>query len=289
MASRIKNLLKQLPFYEKTIKSRIKKFTNAKLLSELPFFEKPKKAKIKQLTNKKLLQEQPFYKQPVKKPRTKKLSNQELLRELPFYDDINILRNERTVRGYAENYKVEIINNRNLSGLLSVIKNSIKNLFDELLRKKRGFKYIISVIITLKKRINNNEFNLKTLYFNSLIKIVINQRYHLNDSFEEILNLLNIWINEGSGWVIDKIEGLYINVANYEPLLGGSYIPLPKVLNHSIKGLINLKNKDHKCFMWCHVRLINLTNSHPGRINKQDKKIAANLNYLDIMFPLDIK
>ena len=66
MASHIKNLLKQLPFYEKTIKSRIKKFTNAKLLSELPFFEKPKKAKIKQLTIKKLLQEQPFYKQPIK-------------------------------------------------------------------------------------------------------------------------------------------------------------------------------------------------------------------------------
>ena len=49
-ASRIENLLKQLPFYGKTIKSRIKKFTNTKLLSELPFFEKTKKGKIKQLT-----------------------------------------------------------------------------------------------------------------------------------------------------------------------------------------------------------------------------------------------
>ena len=55
MASHIKNLLKQLPFYEKTIKSWIEKFTNAKLLSELPFFEKPIKAKIKQLSIKKLL------------------------------------------------------------------------------------------------------------------------------------------------------------------------------------------------------------------------------------------
>ena len=50
MASHIRNLLKQLPFHGKTIKSRIKKLTNAKLLSELPFFEKTKKAKIKQLT-----------------------------------------------------------------------------------------------------------------------------------------------------------------------------------------------------------------------------------------------
>ena len=55
-----------------------------------------------------------------------------------------------------------------------------------------------------------------------------------------------------------------------------------------MNGLINLKNKDHKCFMWCHVRLINPTNSHPERINKQDKKIAANLNYSDVAFPLDI-
>ena len=79
-----------------------------------------------------------------------------------------------------------------------------------------------------------------------------------------------------------------MNISNYEPLLGGSYIPLPKVLNNSMTGLINLKNKDHKCFMWCHFRLINPTNSHPERINKQDKKIAANLNYSDIVFRLDI-
>ena len=114
MASYIKNLLKQLPYYGKTIRPRVKKFTNPKLLSELPFFEKPKKAKIKQLTTKKLLREQPFYKQSMKKL---------------FYDDINISRNESVLRGYAEAYKVEI-NNRNLSDSLSVSKKSIKDLIN---------------------------------------------------------------------------------------------------------------------------------------------------------------
>ena len=52
-------------FYGKTIKPRVKEFTNAKLLSELSFFEKPIKAKIKQLSIKKLLSEQPSYKQPI--------------------------------------------------------------------------------------------------------------------------------------------------------------------------------------------------------------------------------
>ena len=171
---------------------------------------------------------------------------------------------------------------------MPVSKNSMKNLFDELLREKWSFKYITSVKITLRKRINNNELNPRTLYFNSRVKTVINQRYHLNDAFEEILNLLVKWINEGSGWITEKFEGLYINVANYEPLSGSSYIPLPKVLNNSMKSLINLKNKDHKCFMWCHVRLINPQNRNTERINKQDKKIASNSNYSDIAFLLDI-
>ena len=201
------------------------------------------------------------------------MKNYELLCELPFYDDINISRKERAFRGYTKNYKIEIINNKSLSHLLYVNKNSIKNLFDELLREKKGFKYVISFKIILKKRINDNGDKYSTVYFNSLVKAVLNRRYHLNDSFEEILNLLDIWINESSAWTIDQIDGLYINTSNYEPLLGGSYIPLPKVLNNSMKGLINLKNKYHKCFMWCRVRLINPTNSHSERINRREKKI----------------
>ena len=55
-----------------------------------------------------------------------------------------------------------------------------------------------------------------------------------------------------------------------------------------MKDFINLKNKDHKCFMWCHVKLLNPQNRNAGRINKQDKKIAANLNYSDIVFALDM-
>ena len=108
-----------------------------------------------------------------------------------MYDDINILRKERAFKGLAETYKVEIINNRSLSDSLFLSKNSIKNKSDELLREKTGFKYIIIVKITLKKRINDNEFDPRILYFNSLVKMLINQRYRLNDSFEEILNLLD--------------------------------------------------------------------------------------------------
>ena len=64
----------------------------------------------------------------------------------------------------------------------------------------------------MNKRINDMKLMYSTLYFNSITKTIIDQRYHLKESFEEILNLLDIWINESTGWSIDEIQGLYVNI-----------------------------------------------------------------------------
>ena len=45
------------------------------------------------------------------------------------------------------------------------------------------------------------------------------------------------------------------------------------------KGLINIKENDQKCFLWCHVRHINPLKEHPERIQKIDRKISCNRNY----------
>ena len=101
---------------------------------------------------------------------------------------------------------MEIINNKNLSDSLVISKPAIKDLFSNLLTEKKGFKYVLSTKIILQKRINDNEYTYSTAYFNSIVKTVINRRYHLKKSFEVILNLLHTWINESSAWTIDQIE-----------------------------------------------------------------------------------
>ena len=55
------------------------------------------------------------------------------------------------------------------------------------------------------------------------------------------------------------------------------------------KGLINIKNKDQKCFLWCHVRHVNPTKEHRARIKNTDKKIAEKLDYDRIEFPVQEK
>ena len=115
---------------------------------------------------------------------------------------------------------------------------------------------------------------------------IINEKLNLNSAYEELKHQLDIWGERGLGWIVDKIENIWIKISNYDPLAGSSYIPLPPKLNNSMKGLINLKNKDDECFKWCHVRFINPQNKNSERIKKEDKKIASTLDYRGINFPM---
>ena len=47
--------------------------------------------------------------------------------------------------------------------------------------------------------------------------------------------MIDAWINERSGWIIESIESQYINISTYKPLLGSSYMNLPIELKKSKK------------------------------------------------------
>ena len=132
---------------------------------------------------------------------------------------------------------------------LEASKLSIKDLFSDLLNERKGFKYQISVKVLLKKYKHNGEIEFAPVYFNSVTKTVINHRFRLENSFQEILYMIDVWINNGSGWKVESIESQYVNISTYRPLSGSFYMNLSVELRNPRKGLINIKNKNKKCFM----------------------------------------
>ena len=95
---------------------------------------------------------------------------------------------------------------------------------------------------------------------------MINHRFRLESYFQEILYMIDVWVNEGSGWNVESIQSQFINISTYRPLSGSSYMDFHIELKSSRKGLISIKNKDQKCFLWCHARHINPSKEHPERI-----------------------
>ena len=143
----------------------------------------------------------------MEEPKMKKLSNLELLNELPFYDNLSIKEISKGFRRYAKSFSIEIIDSKDPLIQLNASTSSIKDLFKDLLYEMKGFKYQITMNISLCKEKINGDTEYSSVYFNSITKTIINLHFNLDKSFEEILYRVDNWINEGSGWIIDLING----------------------------------------------------------------------------------
>ena len=90
---------------------------------------------------------------------------------------------------------------------------------------------------------------------------------------------MDCWINDSQ----------YVNISTFRPLLESSYIKLPVELRNSKKEVINIKNTNKKCFLWCHIRHLNPLKIHPERLTQNDKKLVDTLDYEDIEFTVSKK
>ena len=83
-----------------------------------------------------------------------------MLSELPFYEEMNIIKTNHTFRGYAEGYKVEIIENKDPINQLEASKSSIKDLFSDLLNETKRFKYKVTLKVILRNTNQITKLNL---------------------------------------------------------------------------------------------------------------------------------
>ena len=203
----------------------------------------------------------------------------------------------RALKGHAKSYEIELQDNLNPLNHFTKTRPQTESHLEDLLKTMKGFKFIETLEVTFEKDTIDSKTGkrvsiYKTAFFNGKAKIVTkvdDSEPELNMSRQEILNVIDKWVSEGSGWVIDRIDSHYLNVTLYKPLNGSSYIELPTELRNSKKGLINMKNKDEECFRWCHIRHLNPQIKYPERIKKEDKKMINELNYDGINFPLSQK
>ena len=197
----------------------------------------------------------------------------------------------KALKGYTKSFEIDIKNNKDPLAQLQNTRKAIENHIISLIRSMKGLKFVETLKVTFKKTVNDKTVY-KTAYFNSKPQIIINNTEipeSLQLSKQKILNMIAQWISEGSGWTIESVDNHYLNIVQYQPMKGSSYIKLPQELRHHRKGLINMKNDDNECFRWCHIRYLNPQDVHPERIKKIDKEYINQLDYSEIEFPVTTK
>ena len=276
-----------------SLKSTINDFTKARIKQLKEMGIQPTKSQIKKIRES-ITQTIKSYRQEFKKSTNKdiiQLRLSEKSEEAKQKRKIKINEKAKALKGYTKSFEIGIKNNKDPLKQLQSTRKGIKFHIESILKSMKGLKFVENLKVTFKKN-SKNEIITKTAYFNSKPKTIINKTQiteELQSSKHEILNITAQWISEGSGWTIESVDNHYLNIVQYEPIKGSSYIELPEELKHHLKGLINLKNKDNECFRWCHIRYLNHQDKNPQRIKKSDKEFIKKLDYSGIEFPVATK
>ena len=71
----------------------------------------------------------------------------------------------------------------------------------------------------------------------------------LEETFPRLQETLEKLTQRGSGWAVVQVRKLWLDIDRYQPLRGGSYIPLPPEVKNK-KAVVNVKNMDDHCLRW---------------------------------------
>ena len=92
--------------------------------------------------------------------------------------------------------------------------------------------------------------------------------YEPQELLSELFHLVAGYVSIGSGWQIDSVQSLAINLCPYRPIIGaGFFIETPKSLCH--KGAVNIQNEHNDyCLLWSVLTHINRvdSNKHPHKL-----------------------
>ena len=155
--------------------------------------------------------------------------------------NIKITKRQHVFKGYASTYNVEILNCFNPELQLKDTESAIKSKLIKLLTQLKGFKFLTTVFLVVKKIESKTKTKYDNFYSSSKAEIIINES-GINDVFKSIYTTIitNIhkFLGKGWGWIIDSVIDNTVSISKYNPLAESSYIKLRKELDHPRKGLL---------------------------------------------------
>ena len=167
----------------------------------------------------------------------------------------------------------------------------------DFLRNHRKIKVKMILISEMEKRIiekvkRKTKINIEQDSVYSVSKTYINNKSTdvkviLSQMLKEILEILAKYQRNGSGWNFKEVNSLEIHTVDYKRVKGSGYIPLPDFIMRK-KAIINIENKDEKCFLWSILRYLHPVQKHSSRINDL-REYENGLNFKGINFPVKLK
>ena len=199
------------------------------------------------------------------------------------------VKEKSALKNYTLQYVIKGSPDYDTTTFLTIAKPRVINIMD----KNRNIKARLYLNCVMKRTDSDGITAIKKFAFHSIGQKIITETTDPHEIYKEMMDEIEEEVQkvehaEGSGWVFVEVENLTLHTDIWDPIKASSYIDLPKELKNK-NAIINMKNEDNKCFLWCVLRALNPKDTHPERIDKDLKSKENTLNMEGITYPVDLK
>ena len=202
-----------------------------------------------------------------------------------------IEKEKSAFENFAVKYIIEGDSNLTPVEYFNKIYATLKNFFTY----HRNIKFSMVLVCLMEQQILSKDKRVVGLkedktYFHSGTHINLestNVKKLIDLNVKKIIEDLEVFQKNGGGWYFKEVINLEIHTAEFNPINGSSYIPLPDRIMQN-KAIVNIQNKDEKCFLWCILRYLHPKEDNDTRL-KDLKKYEFSLNSEGINFPMKLK
>ena len=294
MATDLTNLsISELKKIKKDNKQKLKEEYKQKLIDDINKIQKTRE-KIKFKPKSKPISYEEYFQECIKNktlpPDAPSYLREAFERALREYDQ-GIEKEKSALEGFANKY---VVKGETDITPFEFFKSKAAYL-KEFLRNHRNIK-VRFVLVCMMEQMGKSSDGKSSLsiqdkaYFNSETHINLESsdvKEILTRVIRSIIEKIAIYQKNGSGWYFREIVHLEIHTADYNPMRGSSYIPLPDWIMRK-KAIVSIRNKDEKCFLWCVLRYLHPRDKNDFRLTDL-KQYENSLNTKGIAFPVGVK
>ena len=148
------------------------------------------------------------------------------------------------------------------------------------------YKYQLSYLAKFSKLVNGEKEVFKRWIKSDLIYNHL-QSSTQQDTHNTLMQKLDDEQLEGSGFVFQEIEEVTLEIYKVNDIQASSWVELPEKYKKN-KSIVNIKNEDQFCFLWCI-----LAHLYPVEVNKNRtsnyEMYIKELNIQGLEFPMKVK
>ena len=219
---------------------------------------------------------------------------EEDIKNAPVEDEIKVIDGRKALNGVFGTVVIEPVKQHDVTTFLKVSKSTVTATIAKGLVQKKGLKvHLVLLAEMVKTNPATGENTYVTPYFRSVGTTLTQSsdlELEITIMMEKVKESMSNYMREGSGWTFGHIESLEIHLNHFKPLKGGSFIPTPSVLAKK-KAIINVKNKDDRCFQWAVLAALHHEEVDQKNSNRvaQYKKWEGELKFEGIEFPVSLR